>query len=158
MRADCLFNEMSHHQPGVDSCHTHMGYTHRRVMYTSVSSVCGQNSLNLERNSENNQKILSVLACMCKDKQWDQKRGKNQFRSFFINENDRETQKIEDPNRSDTAWEREGGEWPKTETERGRAVGIKGCLGQNVLIPNQHHRDSLRDFTLFLFWDEGQLT
>lgn len=45
----------------------------------------------------------------------------------------------------------------KKETEKGRVGwGIKGCLGQNVLIPNQHHRELLRDFTLFLFWDEDR--
>ncbi len=39
---------------------------------------------------------------------------------------------------------------------KGGGGGIKGCLGQNVLIPNQHHRELLRDFTLFLFRDEGR--
>lgn len=39
--------------------------------------------------------------------------------------------------------------------DRGRErMGIKGCLGQNVLIPNQHQRELLRDFTLFPFRDE----
>lgn len=41
----------------------------------------------------------------------------------------------------------------KKDWERER-VGIKGCLGQNVLIPNQHQRELLWDFTLFPFWDE----
>lgn len=33
-------------------------------------------------------------------------------------------------------------------------MGIKGCSGQNVLIPNHHQRELLRDFALFPFWDE----
>lgn len=52
-----------------------------------------------------------------------------------------------------TQQEGEDWEWPK-KNERKGGLEIKGCLGQNVLIPNQHHRELLRDFTLFPFWNE----
>lgn len=56
-----------------------------------------------------------------------------------------------------TQQEREGWEWPKKETGK-EGVGIQGCLGQNVLIPNQHHRELCRDFTLFPFWGQESLS